>query len=147
MVRRPKVRAEARDASYNISFMVIFVFLGKANKRNEAGKMKMRFTKHLVLALAFKGLLMLSSATGPANAMSKNDMLMGKTLESFLSDLISLGDLSNKQQHDILRIADKFRLDSNLFGWVMTATDGGKSSYRTDAFASEESKKELRAYL
>lgn len=73
------------------------------------------------------------------------NMLMGATLESFLSDLVYFGDISKKQKKTIIRMSNK---DSASFppGLFEIVTDGNVED-RTDAFATEQSKQELRSYL
>ncbi len=69
-----------------------------------------------------------------ASAMKMANMLMGQPLETFLSDLVSFGEMSNAQKQSILK---------------MTDGNAGEDSggHRINAFATEESKEGLRSYL
>jgi len=67
-------------------------------------------------------------------------MLMGQTLESFLSDLVSFGAMSITQQDDILRMATRFDPDYDPKMDELRDIDN-------DVFSSDESKQALRSYL
>eukprot|EP00804_Cyclotella_cryptica_P015092 CCRYP_000666-RB/>CCRYP_000666-RB protein AED:0.22 eAED:0.22 QI:211/1/1/1/0.83/0.71/7/631/662 len=75
-----------------------------------------------------------------ASAMNMSNMLMGQTLESFLSDLVSFGAMSVTQKDDILRMSTQFdpQYNPNL---------EELREVQNDVFSSEESKQALRSYL
>jgi hypothetical protein len=74
------------------------------------------------------------------SAMKMNNMLMGQTLESFLSDLVSFGAMSITQKDDILRMATWFDPDYDPKLDELRDIDN-------DVFSSDESKHALRSYL
>lgn len=82
----------------------------------------------LLQALAFKALL-LSGCISSTSAMRMNNMLMSQDLNSFLSELVTFGDLTAKQKMIMLNMVDD------------------KDGYRTDVFSTPESKDALRSYL
>jgi len=98
------------------------------------------FPTMALMALALSSILCSTTVT----AMKMPNMLMGNTLESFLSDLVSLGDITVEQKSSILTISDFASSNSNVFS---QADDSENEGYRTEAFASEPSKQELRAFL
>ncbi|KAL7482509.1 hypothetical protein ACHAW6_008188 [Cyclotella cf. meneghiniana] len=80
------------------------------------------------------------SSIAVASAMKMNNMLMGQTLESFLSDLVSFGAMSITQKDDILHMATRF--DPDYDPKLDVLRDLGN-----DVFSSDESKQALRSYL
>eukprot|EP00579_Thalassiosira_antarctica_P033091 CAMPEP_0202000898 /NCGR_PEP_ID=MMETSP0905-20130828/7147_1 /ASSEMBLY_ACC=CAM_ASM_000554 /TAXON_ID=420261 /ORGANISM="Thalassiosira antarctica, Strain CCMP982" /LENGTH=787 /DNA_ID=CAMNT_0048557497 /DNA_START=44 /DNA_END=2407 /DNA_ORIENTATION=+ len=89
--------------------------------------MKLSLSTCILKALAFEAVFLPSTII---SAMKMNNMLMGQPLDSFLSDLVSFGDMAIKQKQSILKMADD--------------EDGDR---RTDVFATEDSREGLRSYL
>ena len=83
----------------------------------------------LLQALAFKALLLSGCRISSTSAMRMNNMLMSQDLNSFLSELVTFGDLTAKQKMIMLNMVDD------------------KDGYRTDVFSTPESKDALRSYL
>lgn len=100
--------------------------------------------RHLWLSAATVAMLTFLPAFMPsipvASAMKTSNMLMGQTLESFLSDLVSFGAMSMIQKDDILGMAARFDpdYDPNL---------DELQDVRHNVFSSGESKQALRSYL
>jgi hypothetical protein len=80
------------------------------------------------------------SSLSYAYATDMANMLMGQTLESFLSALVSFGSMNTLQKNDILLMSIKFNPDN----------DPSLEDIRLhehDVFSTEESKQALRSYL
>ena len=82
------------------------------------------------LANAFYVIALATTPLSPSSAMKMSNLLMGKPLEAFLSDLVSFGDMSRRQMSVVMGMAD-----------------GARGGYRTDVFVTESSRDELRNYL
>lgn len=87
--------------------------------------MKIHLSACVILRALSLGALLSSSAT---SAMT--NLLMGKPLEDFLSELVHFGDMTKSQKRDILAMADD-----------------PDSAHRMEYFATDASKDVLRTYL
>lgn len=75
--------------------------------------------------------VLLGAFAASASAMKMNNMLMNQTLEDFLSQFVTFGDMTLKQKRAIVLMAD----------------DPSERFDRNEVFATEESKQNLRDYL
>jgi hypothetical protein len=99
-----------------------------------------RFAKMCMKALLFLvATCIVNNNVLQASAMTMGNMLMGQTLEQFLSDLVSFRDISKRQKKDILNMSDRYNAN---YDPVSDNLD-----HRDDVFSTEESKQALRNYI
>ncbi|KAL7433642.1 hypothetical protein ACHAXM_003663 [Skeletonema potamos] len=104
----------------------------------------MKMKSSIVLWSAAVAIIMNTFPLGAVTAMKMDNMLMGQTLDSFLSGLVQHGQLSVDHKEQILSMATHsshdIMSDSNIGG-------SGKDHYRDEGFTTAESKELLRDYL
>ena len=86
------------------------------------------------------------SVMGAAIAMEMEDMLMGQTLDSFLSGLVLHEQLSEEHKLEIVNMASP-PTDATSDGDIDGDSSNAKEHYRDQGFTTAESKELLRDYL
>jgi choice-of-anchor B domain-containing protein len=105
--------------------------------------MKMKSSIILWSAVAIMNAFRLGAVT----AMKMDNMLMGQTIDSFLSGLVQHGQLSEEHKQEILSMATHTSDDVSDSDSSSGGGGGGKEHYRDEGFTTAESKELLRDYL